>query len=96
MGVVSTGNSLDHVEADDKLMEANRADCKEMEAAAIAEVAEQFGVPFIGVKSVTDLVDSPVSTAEQFMANLAASATALQVALKKVLDFLDGKTVGDL
>jgi nucleoside phosphorylase len=35
----------------------NNASVKDMEAAAIAYVAELAGVPFFGVKVVTDIVD---------------------------------------
>jgi nucleoside phosphorylase len=42
---------------DDKLMLENNASVKDMEAAAIAYVAELAGVPFFGVKVVTDIVD---------------------------------------
>lgn len=69
-GIVSTGDSLDKTARDLEMMEANGADVKEMEAAAIAWVAAQFGVPFIAVKSITDLVDAPITSGEQFVANL--------------------------
>jgi len=35
-------------------------------------------VPVGAVKAITDLVDSPVTTAEQFSANLATAAESLQ------------------
>ena len=40
-GISSTSNSLDHCDADVKLMDANDACTKDMEAAAIAWVTEQ-------------------------------------------------------
>ena len=51
---------------------------KEMEAAAVAWIGSLHDVPVGAVKAITDLVDSPVATAEQFSANLATAADALQ------------------
>jgi 5'-methylthioadenosine nucleosidase len=54
-GIVTTSNSLDHTEMDDIIMEENQASVKEMEAASIAWVVEQFQVPFFAVKVITDI-----------------------------------------
>ena len=54
---MSTGNSLDCTPTDAEVMKENNASVKEMEGAAIAQVAHMFGVPIIGIKSVTDIVD---------------------------------------
>jgi len=56
-GVVTTGNSLDATDTDRAVMASNDASVKDMEAAAIAWVAELAQVPFFGLKVVTDLVD---------------------------------------
>ena len=48
-----------------------------MEAAAVAWIGSLHDVPVGAVKAITDLVDSPVATAEQFSANLATAADAL-------------------
>lgn len=50
--------------------EANDASVKEMEAAGIAHVAAMFGVPFIAVKAITDIVDGDKPTQDEFMENL--------------------------
>jgi 5'-methylthioadenosine nucleosidase len=57
VGVVSTGNSLDCTPTDAEVMKANEASVKEMEGAAIAQVAQMYGVPIFAIKSVTDIVD---------------------------------------
>lgn len=73
-GVVSTGNSLDLVAADLENMVATGAAVKDMEAAAIAQVAYDQQVPFMAVKSVTDLVDSPCDVGEVFLKNLSLAS----------------------
>jgi 5'-methylthioadenosine nucleosidase len=45
----------------------NNASVKDMEAAAIAYVAELAGVPFFGVKVVTDIVDGDRPTQVFFL-----------------------------
>ena len=59
----------------------NDATVKEMEAAAIAEVAAHFDIPFLAVKSVTDIVDGGVATAEEFLANLASASKGILAAI---------------
>ena len=69
---------------------------KEMEAAAIAWVCSLFGVPFTGIKAVTDIVDGDRPCQEEFLENLAAAATALQSVLPQVLGFISGKQLSEL
>lgn len=66
---ISTGDSLDCPPVDQEGINRNGAILKEMEAAAIAYVASHAGVPLICFKGVTDFVDHPAPTAEQFFAN---------------------------
>jgi len=96
MGVVTTGNSLDHTEMDDKLMLENDASVKDMEAAAVAWVAMHADKPFFAIKVVTDIVDGDRVTHEEFMENLGTAATSLQKALPQVVEFVVGKRVADL
>jgi 5'-methylthioadenosine nucleosidase len=95
-GVVCTGNSLDATETCRAALEEYGASVKEMEAAAIAHVAHLFDVPLIGVKTITDIVDGPVATQEEFLANLGTAAAALKDVVPKVIEFLDGKLVSEL
>lgn len=78
LGVVTTGDSLDESAEDAARIVASGASVKEMEAAAVAWVCGLHGVPVGAVKAITDLVDSPVSTAEQFNANLDTAARSLR------------------
>ena len=90
-GVCTTGNSLDKTAEDDKLMLANDASVKDMEAAAIAWSCELHDKPFLGVKVVTDIVDGDKPTQEEFLENLHSASRSLQDALPKVLDYICGK-----
>ena len=96
IGVVCTGNSLDATETCRAALDAHEASVKEMEAAAIAHVAHLFGVPFIAVKTITDIVDGPVATQEEFLANLGTAATALKDVVPKIIDFVAGKELNEL
>uniref|UniRef100_A0A7S2V4K5 Nucleoside phosphorylase domain-containing protein n=1 Tax=Fibrocapsa japonica TaxID=94617 RepID=A0A7S2V4K5_9STRA len=95
-GVVTTGNSLDHVPKDDEIMAANDASVKDMEGAAIAAVAEMYNTPCFGVKVVTDLVDGDKPTEDEFLQNLSAAANSLKEAMPKVIDFVLNKPIADL
>lgn len=68
-GNISTGNSLMPSQQETEQMEKNNAELKEMEAAAIAEVANLKKIPVIAIKVVTDFVDSTSSPEEQFYKN---------------------------
>ncbi len=87
-GVVSTGNSLDCIDADSEMMEKNNASIKEMEAAAVAYVANQLGVPFIALKAITDLVDSGLPAGTEFLNNLELACTNLFTKTQAVLSYL--------
>jgi len=88
-GVCTTGNSLDKTETDDDYMKnKNDASVKDMEAAAIAWVCKMSGLPYMGVKVITDIVDGGIPSGEEFLENLASAAKSLQSALPKVLDYV--------
>lgn len=54
------------------------ASIKDMEGAAIAEVSEQMGINYIGLKAVTDIVDTHEHTAEdQFIKNFSLATKNL-------------------
>ena len=94
-GVLTTGNSFDYTSEDMVRMEEGLANVKDMEGAAVAWACHQCGVPCMGVKSVTDYVDSPCG-GDQFMANFATAGEALQKAALGVVEFCNGKTIADL
>jgi len=85
LGTVTTGESLDEAEVDRDRIIASGAEVKDMEAAAVAWVARIHGVPVSAVKAVTDLVDSPVATETQFVANLETATTELTAKLLELL-----------
>lgn len=85
---VSSGNSLDHTEAELRSITENAAILKEMEAAAIGWVAFITKTPMFAVKSVTDLIDVHADTAEQFRENFAEAVAQLSITVKSVIDAL--------
>jgi 5'-methylthioadenosine nucleosidase len=87
-GVVSTGNSLDGTEVDLQLMAANNASVKEMEAAAVAWVCWLSDTPVFAVKAVTDLVDGPADTAEEFLQNLTMATGRLAATMVELIALL--------
>jgi 5'-methylthioadenosine nucleosidase len=88
-GVVSTSDSLDHSPIDLELMRGEGAAVKEMEAAAVAWVCQQVQVPFVAVKSITDIVDAgPETVDDEFYANLQTASEALQEKLSHILELL--------
>jgi 5'-methylthioadenosine nucleosidase len=89
VGGISTGSSLSTHE--DELARIHRLGgrIKEMEAAAIAELCEAFGVPLLAVKSVTDLLDGAKPAQEQFVQNLGRASARLQEALHQILGCSD-------
>lgn len=86
-GIVTTGNSIDETADDRRLIAESGASVKDMEAAAVADVAQLLDVPVLGVKAVTDLVDSHVDTGEQFVANFARATRRLSDELVRVVDW---------
>jgi len=94
-GVCTTGNSLDKTETDDEYMKNNDASVKDMEAAAIAWTCKMSGLPYMGVKVITDIVDGEFPSGEEFLENLASAAKSLQAALPKVLSYVcENKDLG--
>lgn len=77
-------------------MQKHEAAVKEMEAAAIARLCKDHEVPFFALKAVTDLVDGQHPPEEEFLANLAKAVAALVGAAKRIVDFVQGKSISDL
>ena len=95
-GLCTTGNSLDCSPTDAPIIEESGAVCKDMEAASLAHAAELSGTPFLAIKVVTDIVDGPHATQDEFLANLSTASKALQKVLPEVLDYVTGKSVSEL
>jgi 5'-methylthioadenosine nucleosidase len=87
-GIVSTGNSLDMPPEDEKRIRELGADVKEMEAAAVAWVANLHEKPMVCIKAVTDLIDSGHPTEEEFLHNLELANDHLWRACLRIVDLL--------
>ena len=87
-GVFSTSDSLTCRDHEVDFFNKNNVVVKEMEAGAIAYVCERFKVPYLGVKSITDIVDGPRVTSEEFLENLGTASDSLQNFLEVLLDNL--------
>ena len=61
-----------------KFFNKNEVVVKDMESAAIAYVCEKSSTKYIGVKSITDIVDGDIPTAEEFSKNLRSASNSLQ------------------
>lgn len=95
-GVVTTGGSLDETAEDVALMADLDARSKEMEAASVAWVCEVLGVPFVALKTITDLADAPHPAADQFLANLHTASASLTEHLIRFVDRVAGRELHEL
>lgn len=84
-GIVTTGDSLDESAEDAERIAASGAEVKEMEAAAVAWVARLNEIPMTALKVISDLVDDPAPTPEQFAANLGQVVLRLRDAARALL-----------
>jgi 5'-methylthioadenosine nucleosidase len=67
-----------------------------LQGSGFAWVAATLGVPFIGIKAITDLVDGGRPSQEEFMENLHTAAAALQRVVPEVVTFAAGKRLHEL
>lgn len=96
-GVVSTGDSFTPSAEEIEFFEREGVHAKEMEAAAVARLARDLEVPFLAVKSVTDLVDAPEAEQEAFARNLERVSDGLQKRLGRLLAWLaEGRRVSEV
>ena len=87
-GVISTGDSFTPTSEEEAFFAAEEVSCKEMEAATIAGLSRDLGIPFLAVKAVTDLVDHPEPEHEAFERNLARVSERLKEKLVVLLEHL--------
>lgn len=92
-GVVSTSDSLDCTETDLQLLRSEGAVAKEMEAASVAWVCQQLYTPFFALKSITDIIDGPHRSEDEFYRNLELASYALQEKLSSLLQHLAGTSL---
>ncbi|MCP9612741.1 phosphorylase family protein [Coprobacter tertius] len=84
-GICTSGSSLDMTAEDAEQMRQTGGEIKDMEAAAIAWVAQLYNVPLLCVKAITDLVGGG-STPEQFDKNIAMATSKLKDACFRIVD----------
>jgi nucleoside phosphorylase len=91
---ITTGDSLDMSETDAREINlGNHGELsvvKDMEAAAIALVAQLHDTPLLCIKSITDLCDIDHPTPDQFLANLRVATERLAERVEAVVRFLAG------
>ncbi len=95
-GIISSGSSLSKSDADMKVINRHGAVAKEMEAAGIAWVAWLFNKPLIAIKSITNLLDYPEASQQQFQANLEVASDRLAETTAEIIRWCDGRTLQDL
>lgn len=85
-GVISSSDSIPPSHDDATKMDELSTDAKDMEAAAIAEVAALTSTPMFALKAITDFVDTSETTYEQFQVNYAVAANNLCQSLHYVIE----------
>jgi hypothetical protein len=74
-------------------MRSEGAVVKEMEAAAVAWVCQQLSVPFVAIKSITDIVDSNKKSEDEFYSNLVIASESLKIKLTSFINNLGGTSL---
>jgi len=87
-GIISTGDAFDAGIEDLNIMKKNNVDVKEMEAAAIAWVCQLNNVDFTALKVITDFVDEPHKTGDDFLTNLNLASKKLKDKTIELVDYL--------
>ena len=96
-GVVSTGDSFTPCAEELAFFYREGVHAKEMEAAAVARLARDLGMPFLAIKAVTDLVDHTEPEQEAFSRNLHRVSAELQARLMRLVEWLAaGRTARDV
>ena len=95
-GVISSGSSLAKKPTDIETMGLFDAKAKDMESAAIAWVAMLHSMPFMAIKSITNLVDEDNRSEQEFLTNFNQATSQLTEAVLQIIDYLPGKSVSDL
>lgn len=84
-GVVSSGDSVPTNPLDSQVMAELGTDAKDMEAAAIAEVAQTTGTKVVALKCISDFVDTKTETHVQIRENFRLALSNLTDCLEEVL-----------
>lgn len=84
----SSGSSLKRSADDIAVMKLHHVGAKEMEAAAIAWVAQLSNTPLLAIKSITNVLEHEESSEAQFTRHFALAVQALTHQTKRVLSAL--------
>ncbi len=90
VATISTGNSLDTLDAERAFFERHAVTLKDMETASIAWTAARLGVRTVALRAVTDFFDHP-APAEQFLANFDEAVSNLAACVARGLPALLGR-----
>lgn len=85
---LASGDRFNDSPADHALLAELGADIRDMEGAAIAQTAKNAGIPFVSVKSVSDVYGAG-STTEQFKKNLKLALLNLKAFMKEIFESLE-------
>lgn len=89
---ISTGNALDTLHTEQAFFDRHAVTVKDMETAAIAWTANQFGVRCAALRAVTDFFDHAAPEA-QFLANFERAVNALAESVERAVPTLLAKPV---
>jgi nucleoside phosphorylase len=98
-GSLSTGSSFDESQGNIlEQFEKNEAFLKEMEAGAVAEVAQLTGIPFLILKGVTDYIDKShhETVHEQFEKELVPVSEKISQTTIRIVEWLMGRKTSDI
>ncbi|MDE6059077.1 MAG: 5'-methylthioadenosine/S-adenosylhomocysteine nucleosidase [Clostridia bacterium] len=84
---LASGDRFNDSLSDHKLLTELRADIRDMEGAAIAQVCKGAGIPCVSVKAISDVYGAG-STTEQYGKNLRLALLNLKAFLKEILESL--------
>jgi 5'-methylthioadenosine nucleosidase len=87
-GPISSGSSLDATESERLFFEKERVVAKDMEATAIARVAQDLQTPLLTMKAVTDLVDHPEPAQDAFLRNLRSTTMHLTDHMEQLVQWI--------
>ena len=97
LGVISTSDSFTPTAEELAFFATEHVVAKDMEAAAIARMARDLGIPFLAVKVVTDLVDHHEKEQVLFLKNYQEVTSLLSNRLQVLVAWLlAGQDVGSL
>jgi len=99
LGSISTGSSFDESQGNiADQFDKNNSFLKEMESAAVAEVAHLTNVPFLAIKGVTDYIDTShhETVSEQFEKELVPVSEKVSQTSIKLIQWIIGKSQTDL